>query len=116
MLEGEREAEREERALQAATSSSAPANNASAQLPALESFIQFITKRLAACATSLQACVQWIVSGGSSPQLTDEQLELLASIRTVLKDKFDKDNPEHQVRPDLFYTTKLLLVTLEPSI
>jgi hypothetical protein len=99
LLEEEREAEGAERAdLQAAASGSEPASTGPAQLTTLESFILFITKGLAACATSLQACVQWIVTGSSSLPLTDEQLELVAKVRAVLKERFDRNNPEHQVR------------------
>jgi hypothetical protein len=52
---------------------------------------------LSACVTTLAHCVDWLWSS-FHVHLTDDQLDKLTRLRTALSDKYDPQNPSHQVR------------------
>lgn len=103
LLAEERAAEAAERAEFSGRETPTPAQAqtttlATTQPSPIENLLHILTKGFAACASSLHAAVQWILSSGGGTQLTPEQLQQLDNMRGTLKDRFDKDNPEHQVR------------------
>jgi hypothetical protein len=65
----------------------------------IDMLIKLLSDGLSVCVTSLSTYLQWLFRGrASSSPLTEEQLSKLAQVRTLLKDRFQHDNPEHQVR------------------
>jgi hypothetical protein len=64
---------------------------------ALEHLLRLVSSGLTSAAATIGACVQWIITGGSQEKLSAEELERVAVVRAMLRDKFDRDNPAHQV-------------------
>lgn len=62
-----------------------------------EHCVQLLTSGLNTAASSVGACVQWVLSGRSRAQLSEDEFRRLEAVRKLLRDKFDPENPTHQV-------------------
>ena len=65
----------------------------------MEQFVQLVSSGIVTCASSLGACVHWVLSGAGKAQLSQRDLERIGPVLKLLQGKFDHDNPAHQVRP-----------------
>ena len=63
----------------------------------MEQFVQLVSSSIVTCASSLGACVHWVLSGAGKAQLSQRDLERIGPVLKLLQGKFDHDNPAHQV-------------------
>ena len=65
----------------------------------MEQLLRAVSSSLNNAATTIGHCVHWVLSRGhAQPQLTEDELRRLSEVRALLRDKFDRSNPEHRVR------------------